>query len=89
MRFDSPGPSGASRIVRMQQHDSSDARATEELSTIFDDPADVVAAIELADAERAVAQHTASPDQVGGVAAAGGSRRPEDRVRAWRAATGG
>jgi hypothetical protein len=69
-------------------HETSDDRAIEELSTIFADPADALAAAELAEAERAVVQHEATAEQAAGVAAAGGVRRPEDRVRAWRAATG-
>ena len=43
-----------------------------------------MAARELADAERAVAQHTATPDQATRVRAIGNLRRAEDRVRAWR-----
>jgi len=68
---------------------SSDDRAIEELSTPFADPADAVAARELAAAERAVAQHEATAEQAAGVVAASAVRRAEDRLRAWREATGG
>jgi hypothetical protein len=54
------------------------------LPTIFRDAADVIAARELAEAERAVAQHAASPEQAERVASVGSARRAEDRVRAWR-----
>ena len=46
---------------------------------------DVIAARHLAEAERAVAQRSASAVQADGVAAAMRSRRAEDRVQAWRA----
>jgi Domain of unknown function (DUF4383) len=55
------------------------------MPTVFRDAADVIAARELAEAERAVAQHAASPEQIDRVAAARSARRAEDRVRAWRA----
>jgi hypothetical protein len=58
------------------------------LPTVFRDHADVIAARELAEAERAVAQHAATSEQVGRVAVAGGARRAEDRVSAWRAGRG-
>ncbi|MEN3264612.1 DUF4383 domain-containing protein [Pseudonocardia sp.] len=58
------------------------------LPTVFRDHADVIAARELAEAERAVAQHAATPEQVARVAVAGGARRAEDRVSAWRAGRG-
>jgi 16S rRNA C1402 (ribose-2'-O) methylase RsmI len=67
---------------------TSDERATEELAKLFEDPADLAAVHALADAERAVAQHAATARQVAGVSAAGDERSPEDRVRAWRSATG-
>jgi Domain of unknown function (DUF4383) len=54
------------------------------LPTVFRDMADVIAARELAEAERAVAQHAASAEQAERVAAARRARRAEDRVRAWR-----
>jgi hypothetical protein len=65
---------------------SPDDRAVAELSGTAD-PADAAAARDLAEAERAVVQRTATADQVTGVAAVASIRRPEDRVRAWRAAT--
>jgi hypothetical protein len=55
-----------------------------ELPTHFYDPADARAAAELAEADRAVAQHTASPELVARVEALRGLRREEDRIRAWR-----
>lgn len=54
------------------------------LPTVYADPEDVTAVRELADAERAVARHGATPEQAGGVAAAGRARRAEDRVHGWR-----
>jgi hypothetical protein len=68
---------------------SSDERHVAELSVVFTDPVEAAAAGELAEAERAVAQHAATAEQAAGVAAVHGVRRPEDRVRAWLAATGG
>lgn len=46
--------------------------------------ADVEAAIELAEAERAVTLHVATAEQADGVARAGRERRPRDRRKAWR-----
>jgi hypothetical protein len=54
------------------------------LPTTFRDPADVAAARELAEAERAVTQHTASPEVAARVADVDRLRREEDRVRRWR-----
>jgi hypothetical protein len=68
---------------------SNDERAISELATVLADPTEAAAASELAEAERAVAQHAATEEQAAGVAAVRGIRRPEDRVRAWLAATGG
>ena len=68
---------------------SSDDRHIGELSGVFTDPVEVAAAQELAAAERAVAQRVATAEQAAGVDAVQGIRRPEDRVRAWLAATGG
>lgn len=59
-------------------------RPPEELPTFFTDHEDAIAARELADAERAVALHVASPEVVARVAAVQGLRREEDRVREWR-----
>jgi hypothetical protein len=67
---------------------TSDERAIEELATLVSDPADLAAVHALAAAERAVAQHAGTRGQVAGVDAAGGQRNPEDRLRAWRSATG-
>jgi hypothetical protein len=54
------------------------------LPSHFDDPENAAAARELAEAERAVAQHTASPEVVERVAAVRAVRREEDRVLEWR-----
>ena len=57
----------------------------EALPATFRDPGDVAAARELAEAERAVAQHTAPPDVVARIDALRDVRRPEERVQRWRA----
>jgi hypothetical protein len=67
---------------------SSEERAIEDLSTMPLDPADAAAARALAAAERAVAQRTATAAQAAGVEAVQDIRRPEDRLHAWRSATG-
>jgi hypothetical protein len=54
------------------------------LPAVMRDAGDVAAARELAEAERAVAQHAATPEQIVRVEAAARERRAEDRVRAWR-----
>lgn len=54
------------------------------LPSHFDGPEDAAAARELAEAERAVAQHTAAPDVVAHVEAVRSVRREEDRVQEWR-----
>lgn len=56
------------------------------LPTTFPDATDAAAARELAEAERATAQRTATPEQVAGIEAVRGFRRAEDRVDAWRRA---
>lgn len=56
------------------------------MQTVYPDAADAEAARELSAAERAVAQRSATPDQVAGVAAVARIRPVEDRVRAWRTA---
>lgn len=55
-----------------------------ELPTHFTDPADARAARELAEAYRAVAEHTASAELTARVRALEGLRRAEDRVQEWR-----
>jgi hypothetical protein len=50
----------------------------------FTDPNDIAAVRELAEAERAVAQHAASPDVVARIEAIRDLRGDEDRVQAWR-----
>ena len=47
-------------------------------------PGDVRAAIEMADAERSVIDHTATPEQTARVKALVGVRRAEDRMEKWR-----
>jgi hypothetical protein len=54
------------------------------LPTQLDHPDDAAAARELAEAERAVAQHVAPPETVARVEAVRGLRRAEDRIRQWR-----
>jgi len=54
------------------------------LPTTFPDPADAAAARELAEAERAVAQHAARRDVVARVDALRDVRAPEERVQRWR-----
>jgi hypothetical protein len=54
------------------------------LPSRFDDRDNASAARELAEAERAVAQHTASPDLVARVQALRGMRKEEDRIQEWR-----
>jgi hypothetical protein len=54
------------------------------LPSHFDDPDNAAAARELAEAERAVAQRTASPEVVARVQALRGMRREEDRIEEWR-----
>jgi hypothetical protein len=46
--------------------------------------ADAAAAAALAQAERAVARHAGTPEEVEGVAEAGKARRAEDRLAGWR-----
>jgi len=65
-----------------------DADELAELPTTFHDPADAVAARELAEAERAVAQHEASPEVAARVADVDHLRREEDRVQRWRGLSG-
>jgi Domain of unknown function (DUF4383) len=62
-----------------------DRDSVEALSPMFTDPADQIAARELAAAERAVSGHAGTARQQAGAAAASWHRTPEDRVEAWRA----
>ena len=55
------------------------------LPTTFHDPDDIRAARELADAERAVAQHAAPPEIAARIDALRQVRSPEERVQRWRA----
>jgi hypothetical protein len=73
--------------TQQERHDRDDEQEQVPLPTIFADPADVRAAAELAEAERAEARHSMSPEQVTGLAAANEVRRAEDRVAKWRTAT--
>lgn len=79
-RFSGGLPDG--NPYQRERHD--DDGPPDMLPTTFPDHEDAVAAYELADAERAVAGHTASPDQAARVAATREFRRIEDRVRSWR-----
>jgi hypothetical protein len=54
------------------------------LPSHFDGPEDAAAARELAEAERAVAQHAATPEVTADVEAVRSLRREEDRVQEWR-----
>jgi hypothetical protein len=54
------------------------------LPSHFDGPEDAAAALELAQAERAVAQRAASPELTADVEAVRELRREEDRVQEWR-----
>ena len=54
------------------------------LPSHFDDPADAAAARELAEAERAVAQHAATPELTARVEAVSGMRSGEERIEEWR-----
>jgi hypothetical protein len=57
------------------------------LPSHFDDPENATVARELAEAERAVAQHVATPEVAARVAAVDRMRREEDRVEEWRRLT--
>jgi hypothetical protein len=72
---------------QQERHDRDDEQEPVPLPTIFSDPADVRAAAELAEAERADARHSISPEQAAGLAAAHEMRRAEDRVEKWRTVT--
>lgn len=52
--------------------------------TVYRSAQDAVDVTELAQAERAVAQHAATPEQVAGVSEAGQERRAEDRLERWQ-----
>jgi hypothetical protein len=79
-RFTGRLPDG--NAYRQERHSDDDDPLP--LPTTFPDVADAAAARELAQAEYAVAQHAASPEQRERVAAVGHLRRAEDRVRVWR-----
>ena len=66
---------------RRERHDDDVPAA---LPADFTNPDDALAARELADAERAVAQHAAPPDVVARIEAIRDLRGDEDRVQAWR-----
>jgi len=67
---------------RQERHQGDNPDA---LPTTFHDPDDIQAARELADAERAVAQHTAPADVAARIDALREVRSPEERVQRWRA----
>lgn len=68
---------------RRERHEH-DVPDPDPLPTHFDDPDDAIAARELAEAERAVAQRAASPDVAARVEAVRAVRREQDRVQEWR-----
>ncbi len=70
-----------------QQERDGDADDPVPLPTIFSDVADVRAAGELAEAERAAARHGATPEQAAHLVGIGEVRRTEDRVSGWRDTT--
>lgn len=61
---------------------------TDVLPTVYPHADDTAAVRDLADAERAVAQHSATPEQAAAVHAIRDVRTAEDRLAAWRSATG-
>ena len=73
---------------QQERYDRDDGKEPAPLPTIFSDPADVRAAAELAEAERAAARHSISQVQATGLAAAHKARRAEERVAEWRSVTG-
>lgn len=83
-RFTSRLPS--TNPYQRQRHpvDGVDEGVEDVMPTVYAEPEDVVAVAELAEAERAVARHDASPVQARGVEAAAQHRRGEDRVESWR-----
>lgn len=76
-----------SNPYQQERHDQDDEQEIVPLPTVFSDPADVRAAAELAEAERAEARRSTSPAQAAGLAAVRDVRRAEDRVEKWRTAT--
>jgi hypothetical protein len=71
---------------RQERHGDEDAGGV--LPAIYPQPDDAVDVRDLADAERAVAQNGATPDQAAAVHAIRDVRTAEDRLVAWRAVTG-
>ena len=65
-----------------ERHGEDDA--PDALPSRFDGPEDAAAARDLAAAERAVAQHTATPEVTADVEAVRALRREQDRVQEWR-----
>ena len=76
---------GLPRDNPYQQQRNPDEGVVDVLPTIYASDEDVKAVGELAEAERAAARHSATPEQAEGVEAAGAARRAEDRVAGWRA----
>lgn len=70
---------------QQERHGDEDAGR---MPTIYPRQADAAAVRDLADAERAVAQHSATPEQAAAVHAIRDVRTAEDRLVAWRAAAG-
>lgn len=67
-----------------QRERHADDDGPDPLPSHFDGPEDAAAARELAAAERAVAQHAATPEVTADVEAVRALRREEDRVQEWR-----
>jgi hypothetical protein len=70
---------------QQERHGDEDAGA---MPTIYPREDDAASVRDLADAERAVAQHSATPEQAAAVHAIRDVRTAEDRLVAWRAAAG-
>ena len=77
-----PGEAGEEGMLEEQPADGQRGRSAEPAYR----RSDAVDIRELADAERAMAQGAATPDQVAGTEAADVARGTEDRLRAWRRA---
>jgi len=71
-----------------QERRSDDGRELAALPTVYPETGDARATAEMAEAERAVARHTATPAQAARLNAISELRSAEARVAGWRAATG-
>ncbi len=82
------GGLSAANPYQQERGGSDDEEQRVPLPTVYATRGDVRAVGELAEAERAGARHSATPEQTAGLAVVHDSRRAEDRVAGWRAATG-